>query len=105
MKLPITQPNRLVDYSDWHFTLLLGFAFYLATGNAAFFGQEPEKDPVKEDVAEEVSRETEGEWVELFDGKTLEGWVQRGGRAEFEVEDGAIVGFDLDSRPCAQLLT
>jgi len=31
-------------------------------------------------------------WVELFDGKTLKGWTQLGGKAPFTVEDGAIVG-------------
>ena len=31
-------------------------------------------------------------FVNLFDGKTLEGWVQRSGTAEYRVEDGAIVG-------------
>ena len=31
-------------------------------------------------------------WQYLFDGKTLKGWVQRGGNARFHVEDGAIVG-------------
>jgi hypothetical protein len=28
----------------------------------------------------------------LFDGKTLDGWVQHGGKAKYRVEDGAIVG-------------
>jgi len=31
-------------------------------------------------------------FVPLFDGKTLDGWVQRGGKAEYRVEDGQIVG-------------
>jgi len=30
--------------------------------------------------------------VELFDGKTLDGWIQYGGKAPYVVEDGAIVG-------------
>jgi hypothetical protein len=30
--------------------------------------------------------------VPLFDGKTLNGWVQRGGKAKYTVEDGMIVG-------------
>ncbi len=33
-----------------------------------------------------------GPWEELFDGASLEGWVVRGGSAEFRVEDGEIVG-------------
>lgn len=31
-------------------------------------------------------------WVDLFDGKTLNGWIQRGGQDKFEVIDGCIVG-------------
>ena len=31
-------------------------------------------------------------WVNLFNGKDLEGWVQRGGKAAYRVEDGQIVG-------------
>jgi hypothetical protein len=33
-----------------------------------------------------------GEWVELFDGKSLEGWIQKNGDASYKVEDGMIVG-------------
>ncbi len=28
----------------------------------------------------------------LFDGKSLDGWTQKGGKAEYRVEDGVIVG-------------
>ena len=31
-------------------------------------------------------------WTELFNGKDLTGWVQRGGKAKYAVEDGTIVG-------------
>jgi len=31
-------------------------------------------------------------WVELFNGKNLDGWVQRGGKAGYAVVDGVIVG-------------
>jgi hypothetical protein len=33
-----------------------------------------------------------GGWVSLCDGKTLDGWIQRGGKATYRVEDGQIVG-------------
>ncbi|MDB6029624.1 MAG: hypothetical protein JWM68_5847 [Verrucomicrobiales bacterium] len=33
-----------------------------------------------------------GKAVELFDGKSLKGWVQRGGEAKYSVEDGCVVG-------------
>jgi hypothetical protein len=31
-------------------------------------------------------------FVPLFDGKTLHGWIKRGGKATFAVEDGIVVG-------------
>ena len=31
-------------------------------------------------------------WTPLFNGKDLDGWVQKGGKADYKVEDGAIVG-------------
>jgi len=37
----------------------------------------------------------EGEWQCLFDGKTLDGWEQHGGKAVYKVEDGAIVGHSV----------
>jgi len=33
-----------------------------------------------------------GEWTPLFDGKTFDGWHQAGGKHEYEVVDGMIVG-------------
>jgi hypothetical protein len=36
--------------------------------------------------------ESDGAWVNLFDGKDLEGWVQRGGNAKYRAENGEIVG-------------
>jgi len=31
-------------------------------------------------------------WVDLFNGRDLAGWVQRGGKARYAVEDGELVG-------------
>ena len=31
-------------------------------------------------------------WTPLFDGKSLDGWVQRGGKATYKIEDGCVVG-------------
>jgi hypothetical protein len=31
-------------------------------------------------------------WVNLFNGKNLDGWIPRGGKAKYTVEDGQIVG-------------
>ena len=38
-------------------------------------------------------------WVELFDGKTLDGWQQKGGQAKYSVEDGQIVGKTVLNTP------
>lgn len=38
-------------------------------------------------------------WMNLFDGKTLEGWTVRGGFAEYHVEDGQIVGTTAEGSP------
>ncbi len=46
-----------------------------------------------------------GEWVELFDGKTLDGWVQRGGVANYKVIDGVIVGSTVPKTPNSFLCT
>ncbi len=41
----------------------------------------------------------------LFDGKTLDGWVVRAGKAAYKVEDGAIVGTTVESSPNTFLCT
>ena len=43
-------------------------------------------------VTQNISEKQGENWQYLFDGKTLNGWVQHGGKAKFTVEDGAIVG-------------
>ena len=45
------------------------------------------------------------EWTDLFDGKTLNGWVQRNGYATYRVEDGAIVGRTSAGSPNSFLCT
>ena len=44
-------------------------------------------------------------WQSLVDGKTLDGWVQRGGKAEYVVEDGEIVGRSAANTPNSFLCT
>jgi sugar phosphate isomerase/epimerase len=39
-----------------------------------------------------AARADEPPWINLFDGKTLKGWTQRGGAAKYEVKDGTILG-------------
>ncbi|MFK7778057.1 MAG: DUF1080 domain-containing protein, partial [Gimesia sp.] len=41
----------------------------------------------------------------LFDGKTLDGWVQHGGTAKYEVVDGTIVGTSVPKTPNSFLCT
>jgi quinoprotein glucose dehydrogenase len=36
-------------------------------------------------------------WIQLFDGKSLDGWVHMNGAHTFTVEDGAIVGRTVES--------
>jgi 3-keto-disaccharide hydrolase len=43
--------------------------------------------------------------VTLFDGKTLDGWVQRNGTASFRIADGAIVGRTREGSPNSFLTT
>lgn len=38
-------------------------------------------------------------WTPLFDGKTLDGWTVQGGKAEYKVEDGTIVGETVEGSP------
>ncbi len=44
-------------------------------------------------------------WTPLFDGRSLEGWTQRGGQARYFVEDGAIVGTTVPNTPNSFLCT
>jgi HEAT repeat protein/type 1 glutamine amidotransferase len=46
-----------------------------------------------------------GKWEKLFDGKTLNGWIQRNGKAKYEVVDGTIVGTTVLKTPNSFLCT
>lgn len=50
-------------------------------------------------------RAAEAGWVNLFDGKTLNGWVQKNGLATYEVKDGVIVGTSAPKSPNSFLCT
>jgi hypothetical protein len=67
------------------------------------FAAPPELDgepPTPVNIHEQASM-----FQELFDGLTLEGWVRRGGQAEFRVEDGVIVGKTRIATPNSFLCT
>jgi sugar phosphate isomerase/epimerase len=44
-------------------------------------------------------------WTSLFDGKTLKGWVQRGGNAKYEARDHTIVGTSVPNTKNSFLCT
>jgi type 1 glutamine amidotransferase len=46
-----------------------------------------------------------GQWMDLFDGKTLEGWSVHSGYANYRVEDGSIVGSAVKGSPNTFLCT
>jgi type 1 glutamine amidotransferase len=46
-----------------------------------------------------------GDWVDLFNGETLEGWSVHSGYANFRVEDGTIVGTAVKGSPNTFLCT
>lgn len=49
---------------------------------------------------------TAGEsWQSLFDGKTLDGWIQKNGTATYRVEDGTIIGKTTPGSPNSFLCT
>ncbi|MBL9089999.1 MAG: DUF1080 domain-containing protein [Planctomycetaceae bacterium] len=50
-------------------------------------------------AASQAASAAEPKWIDLFDGKTLDGWTVRGGTATYEVRDGAIVGTTVDGSP------
>src|SRR6266849_3751234 len=46
-----------------------------------------------------------GGWVNLFNGKDLDGWVQRGGKAKYYAEGGEIVGASVPNTSNSFLCT
>ncbi|MDA2937895.1 DUF1080 domain-containing protein [Acidobacteria bacterium AH-259-A15] len=48
--------------------------------------------PMEESKPTTIANADSDGWIELFDGKTLNGWVHMNGSHRYTVEDGAIVG-------------
>lgn len=46
-----------------------------------------------------------GEWVSLFDGESLDGWIQKNGTARYIVHDEAILGITSEGSPNSFLCT
>ncbi|ALJ05447.1 hypothetical protein APS56_10090 [Pseudalgibacter alginicilyticus] len=51
------------------------------------------------------AQEDKTPWKPLFDGETLNGWNQKGGKANYTVRDGAIVGSTVHNTPNSFLTT
>lgn len=45
------------------------------------------------------------DWVPLFDGKSFDGWNFKGGKAEYRIENGEIVGVSVPKTPNSFLCT
>lgn len=55
-------------------------------------------------VLASVAAEDSG-WRPLFDGKSLDGWAQKGGKAKYRIENGEIVGISQPNTPNSFLCT
>ncbi len=47
----------------------------------------------------------DGGWVNLFNGRDLDGWVVRGGKAKYRAEDNQIIGTTVPNEPNSFLCT
>jgi hypothetical protein len=56
-------------------------------------------------VLQAADARTDAGWTPLFDGKTLDGWVQRGGKAKYRIEDGVLIGTCVPNTPNSFLCT
>jgi len=52
-----------------------------------------------------VTQQPAAGWVNLFDGRTLNGWIQRGGQSKYSVRDSMIVGETVLNTPNSFLCT
>jgi quinoprotein glucose dehydrogenase len=52
-----------------------------------------------------VTGNNNSDWIQLFDGKTLDGWVHMNGAHTFNVEDGVIVGRTMENSANSFLCT
>lgn len=69
--------------------LFIAFAFVLSFASSAVFA---EPAVAEAPVSTPASVATDEGWVDLFDGKSIDGWIKRGGKATYAIEEGAIVG-------------
>lgn len=88
---------------------LSGLAGTIAESQGGWFKkykkQENVPDPAKMLLNQEVEPELESDFVDLFNGKDLKGWIPKGGEARFEVIGGMIVGTAVSGTPSSYLAT
>lgn len=78
----------------------------LPPNHQSLFAQEKASDTsTTSDKADKPGAPEPDGWVNLFDGKTIEGWTRRGGAANFVVEDATIVGNTVVGEPNSFLCT
>jgi type 1 glutamine amidotransferase len=79
---------------------------YLQLGHGPSAFKDPNfRELVARSIRWVASSKDTAAWKDLFDGKTLNGWVQRGGKAKYEIEDGTIVGSSVPNTPNSFLCT
>jgi hypothetical protein len=66
-------------------------AFLLATFCLAMAGCQPASTPESADAALSAVETPVGEWISLFDGKSLDGWTFNEAPGTFRVENGELV--------------
>ncbi len=71
---------------------LLSIVCLFALSAACFAADKPAAAPGKGKAKAKANVAPGEKWVDLFDGKSLKGWMILSGFAKYEVKDGAIVG-------------
>lgn len=56
-------------------------------------------------LAASVAVADDSGWIPLFDGKSLDGWIQKNGTATYRVEDGTVIGKTNEGSPNSFLCT
>lgn len=56
-------------------------------------------------AASAADKSDEAGWVNLFNGKNLDGWVQQGGKAKYRYEHGELIGNTVTNTPNSFLCT
>ena len=96
------RPRTLVATVAIGAALLLGSRLIAQSEESPSPPEPPKSAPPA--VVDPSAPDAEG-FVSLFNGKDLDGWVQRGGKAKFRVEKGMIIGTTVPNSPNSFLCT